>query len=69
MAFTSNSDLFISVNEAGINQIVRHVMLQRPSLFNYGTEAVMRDPDLRCAPIDAAPAVHERAIPSLPRSP
>jgi hypothetical protein len=67
MAFTSNSDVFISVNEAGINQIVRHVMLQRPSLFNYGTDAVMRDPQLWCAPIEAAPAVHQRGNPLITR--
>ena len=69
MAFTSNSDVFVSVNEAGINQIVRHVMLQRPSLFNYGTDAVIRNPELWCAPIEAAPAVHQRGNPLITREP
>lgn len=69
MAFTSNCDLFVSVNEAGINQIVRHIMRQRPSLFNYGTEAVARNPKMLCAPIDAAPAVFARGNPLVTREP
>ena len=69
MAFTSNCDLFVSVNEAGINQIVRHIMRQRPSLFNYGSDGVIRNPGLLCAPIDAAPAVFQRGNPLLTREP
>lgn len=69
MALTSNCDLFVSVNEAGINQIVRHIMRQRPSLFNYGTLGVSRNPKLLCAPIDAAPAVYERSNPLLTLEP
>ncbi len=65
MAFTSNCDLFVSVNEAGINQIIHHVMRQRPSLFNYATEAVIRNPQLLCAPIDAAPIVIQRNNPLI----
>src|SRR5579859_1771992 len=65
MAFTSNCDLFVSVNEAGINQIIHHIMRQRPSLFNYATEAVIRNPRLLCAPIDVAQAVIQRGNPLL----
>lgn len=69
MAFTTNCDLFVSVNEAGINQIVRHVMRQRPSLFNYGTNAVLQNSRLLCAQIDAAPAVFQRNNPLLTPEP
>src|SRR5581483_7486076 len=65
MALTSNCDLFVSVNEAGINLVLHHIMRQRPSLFNYGTLAVTRNPQLLCAPIDAAPAVFQRNNPLL----
>ena len=69
MAFTSNCDLFVSVNEAGINQIIHHVMRQRPSLFNYATAAVIRNPKLLCAPIDVAPIVIQRGNPLLTLEP
>jgi hypothetical protein len=69
MPLTSNCDLFVSVNEAGINQIVLHIMRQRPSLFNYGTDAVIRNPRLLCSPIDAAPAVIARGNPLITREP
>ena len=67
MALTSNCDLFVSVNEAGINQVVRHVMLQRPSLFNYGTVGVSRNLQLLCSPIDAAPAASPVWVARSPR--
>ena len=38
MAFTDESDVFGSVHEDGINLVVRHLMRQRPSLFNYATK-------------------------------
>jgi len=57
MAFTDESDVFGSVHEDGINLVVRHLMRQRPSLFNYATTTFAARPDLFCRPIDAAPAV------------
>lgn len=60
MAFTDNSDLFGAIHEDGINKVVRHLMLQRPSLFNYGTERVLRNPDLLCIPIGTTPDVADR---------
>src|SRR5258706_4091536 len=69
MALTDNCDLFVSVNEAGINLIARHIMLQRPSLFNYATDEVIRNPRLLCAPIDAAPAVIQRGNPLITHEP
>ena len=57
MAFTDNSDFYIALHEDGINTVVKHVMRQRPSLFNYGTALVQAKPDLLCEAIEAAPGV------------
>ena len=57
MAFTDHSDLFGSVHEDGINLVVRHLMRQRPSLFNYATPVFHDRPELFCNKIEAAPAV------------
>jgi hypothetical protein len=65
--FTDLSDLYGAVNEEGINLVVRHVMRKRPSLFNYGTQAVIDDPSLRCVRIDAAPEVAARGNPLMTR--
>ncbi|MDQ5824868.1 MAG: hypothetical protein M3441_11790 [Chloroflexota bacterium] len=59
MAFTDNSDLFGSVHEDGINLVVRHIMRQRPSLFNYATSYFVERPELLCVKIDAAPQVRQ----------
>ena len=67
MPFTDLSDLYGAVNEEGINRVVRHVMRKRPSLFNYGTQAVISNPRLRCAPIDAAPEVLAYGNPLMTR--
>jgi hypothetical protein len=40
MAFTDHCDIFIAVLEAGINRVLTHVRRQRPSMFNYGSQAV-----------------------------
>lgn len=68
MTLTSQSDLYGAVHEEGINQIVRNVMRQRPSLFNYGTAMVRANPKLLCSPIDASPDVSVLITP-LPRLP
>ncbi len=57
MALTGNSDFYVAIYEAGINRIVRHVMRQRPSLFNYGTLLLNSNPQLLCQNIDVAPEV------------
>jgi hypothetical protein len=48
MAFTDNCDLFASFSEEGINRVGRHIMRQRPSLFNYATEDVAGNRELWC---------------------
>ena len=63
MAFTDNCDIFISLLEAGINRVLNHVRRQRPSLFNYGSEAVRADESLLCSQIDVHPVVRARNNP------
>ena len=66
MAFTDNSDLYGAIHEEGINRVLRHVMRQRPSLFNYGTAWVAQKPDERlCERITVAPAVIQRGNPMI----
>lgn len=64
MAFTDNSDLYGAFHEDGFNKIIRHVMRKRPSLFNYGTEAIAREWEKRlCCRPDVAPEVLDRNNP------
>jgi len=55
MAFTDNCDIFAGVEEDAVNLIIRHIALQRPSLFNYGTESFVNNPDFMCHEIEVAP--------------
>jgi hypothetical protein len=57
MSLTSSSDIYSAVHEEGINLIIRHIMLQRPSLFNYGTSLIVNNPRLLCEPIEVAPGI------------
>jgi hypothetical protein len=52
MAFTDNCDLFGAVHEDGVNRVIRHIMRQRPSLFNYATADVAGHPALWCEKVD-----------------
>jgi hypothetical protein len=63
MAFTDHSDLFGAVHEEAINFIVRHIMRQRPSLFNYATAFFHQRPDLFCVRIEAAKSVTDAGNP------
>ncbi|WP_322509029.1 hypothetical protein [Anaerolinea sp.] len=49
MPFTDRSDLFGAVHENGINRVVRHIMRQRPSLFNYATPFFHNHVEMFCA--------------------
>lgn len=40
MAFTDHCDIYGAVNEEAFNRVAYHIMKQRPSLFNYGTQRV-----------------------------
>ena len=57
MTFTTNSDFYVAVQDAGINRILHHVMVQRPSLFNYGSILPATNPQPICRQIQAVPAV------------
>lgn len=63
MAFTDHSDLYAAVNEDGMNLVIRHIMRQRPSLFNYATRffAEVKLPPF-CVEIDAAPEVADAQL-------
>ena len=63
MALTDKSDIFVSVHENGVNQVVRQIMSQRPSLFNYGTAIFRANPELLCERVTAAPAALARGNP------
>ncbi|NLS76885.1 MAG: hypothetical protein GXY76_06455 [Chloroflexi bacterium] len=63
MAFTDHCSIFASVNEEGINRVARHIMRQRPSLFNYATAFFRERPKLLCVPIDYAPEVKKAGNP------
>jgi len=67
MPLTENSDLFVSIHENGFNQIVKHFMEQRPSLFNYGTEFFTMPKGLEklCHKIVANPVVLLRGNPLI----
>jgi hypothetical protein len=57
MSLTSNCDIYAAVHDAGINRVIKHLMRQRPSLFNYGSALVAANPEMLCDRIDPDPAV------------
>lgn len=54
MALTTNCDIYASFSEATVNTIFGNISRQRPSLFNYGTESFVTNPDLMCHRIETA---------------
>lgn len=52
MAFTDNCDLYAAVHEDGVNQVIRHIMRQRPSWFNYATADVAGNTELWCEEVE-----------------
>jgi len=72
MPFTDHSDLYAALHEEGMNLVVQHVMLQRPSLFNYGTPHIQEmlkrdphDPNALCKPIEVIKTVDDRQNPHI----
>ena len=51
MAFTDNCSLYAAVHEEGVNRVIQHIMLQRPSMFNYATADVAANRELWCAQV------------------
>lgn len=48
MALTDDCDLYAAVHEDGVNLAIRHLMRQRPSLFNYATADIAQNRELWC---------------------
>lgn len=57
MTYTGHCDLYVAVQDAGINRLLHHVMVQRPSLFNYGSMLPATDPHPVCRDIPAVLSV------------
>lgn len=55
MGFTDNCSIFASVHENAFNKVLGHMQRQRPSLFNYASKNILRNPDLLCHKIEVAP--------------
>lgn len=56
MAFTGHSDVFAAIDENAINATIGHLMLQRPSLFNYATLLFTQALSTQfCLPINVPP--------------
>jgi hypothetical protein len=57
MAFTDDCDLYAAVHEDGVNRVIEHIMLQRPSWFNYATADVANNRELWCEEVKHTPDV------------
>ncbi len=63
MAFTDNCDLYAAVHEDGVNRVIRHIMRQRPSWFNFGTVDIAHNRELWCSRVDFTPDVTKYSNP------
>lgn len=57
MGLTDHCDLYGAVEETGVSRVIRDIMLQRPSLFNYATASIAHNSELWCAPVPHTPDV------------
>lgn len=67
VTFTQNSDIYVAVKDDGINRVINHLMLQRPSLFNYGSILPVTDPRPVCRDIPTVPQVVQANNPLITR--
>lgn len=65
MSFTEKCDIYAAVHDAGINRVIKHLMQQRPSLFNFGTSFLASNPNLLCEKITVVPEIHRQQNPVL----
>jgi hypothetical protein len=63
MALTDHCDVFGAFHEDGFNAILGHIRFQRPSMFNYATQAIADNPALLCRPIVAHPRLNAHGNP------
>lgn len=68
MKFTLYSDIYVSVQDAGINRVLKHIMAQRPSLFNYGSILPGTNPLPVCREIHTVPQVIRANNPLMSRT-
>lgn len=69
MALTDNCDIYLAMQDSGVNRVVSAVTRQRPSLVNLGTVGFVRNPDRLCEKIDAHPIVSIRGNPLVGQLP
>lgn len=69
MALTDNCDLYSAVHEDGANRAIRHIMRQRPSLFNYASAGVANNRELWCEYVDHTPDVTKYGNPLFTQLP
>lgn len=68
MTFTQYSDIYVAVQDAGVNRILNHIMEQRPSLFNYGSILPATNPGPVCREIRTVPRVVQANNPLISRT-
>ena len=65
MSLTEKCDIYAAIHDVGINRVVKHLMQQRPSLFNFGTSFLASNPNLLCEKIIVIPEVNRQQNPLL----
>jgi hypothetical protein len=69
MALTSNCELYAAVHEDGVNRVIEHLMLQRPSWFNYATADVIANREQWCVQVDCTDDVKKYGSPLFTEMP
>ncbi len=64
MPLTSNCDALVRLNESAFNNVIREVMLQRPSLVNFATKELIAS-DTFCVKIAMNPVLEGMNIPKV----
>ncbi len=67
MTLTQYSDIYVAVRDAGITRILSHIIVQRPSLFNYGSILPVTHPLPICREIRTVPQVVQANNPLITR--
>ncbi|WP_410507761.1 hypothetical protein RSJ42_13270 [Methanosarcina hadiensis] len=65
MTFTQNSEIYVALQDIGINRLIKHVMVQQPSLFNYGSVLPVTNPQPVCKEIITVPQVVQAKNPLI----
>lgn len=68
MAHTEHSDLYASIHEEGVDDVVSHLRRNRPSLFNYASGRIADRPKaFLCRSVEAARLAEDRGAPLVRR--